>query len=425
MRWPVPIVLALLGWFLPLTPSAQAGAQTLRPIERSPAQVVPGDLVTVSSSIPCEEPTGERHLFAVIGLHRAGQPSGEPLAGAAVDSEGVYPTQFPGRVPDYTPDSDDGGAFRPDGTWTARMFVPYGTPPGTYEVRADCRADFVMTPSAEILYEYGTAPLTVLAWPANPPVRRDVRPWGMTVDGQGVIHTWGYVPSNVPGPSGTGSGRWPGRDVARGLDVAQRWPCAGGLIVDAHGGLHSIEAPILGIGSWLGFATPSGAPSWPRWDIARGVALIPDGCTGDGLTAGGLILDGWGGLHPFRTGNGRAPTVTPGTGPYWKGWDIARDVVINPDGQGGYVLDAWGGLHGFGLDGHPAPPKPAWNPYWKGWDIARGVVAIGLPEGRSGYVVDAWGGLHPYSVDRAFLLPPVPGPYWVGQDVVRGATVHR
>ena len=44
--------------------------------------------------------------------------------------------------------------------------------------------------------------------------------------------------------------------------------------------------------------------SWPHWDIARGVAATSDG-------AGGYVLDGLGGLHPFGTAvavaNSRVP----------------------------------------------------------------------------------------------------------------------
>ena len=423
MRLPTLIIGVVFLASLPL--GAPAAADELRPIERSSAKVAAGDLVTVSSKVPCEEPTGERHLFAVVGLHRADHPSGAALAGAAVDSEGVLPTQFPGRLPDYTPDTNDGGGFNADGSWTAKMFVPYGTPAGTYRVRADCRADYLMEPDTEILFEYTPTSLTVLPWPEVPPVRRDVTPWGISVDGEGTVHPWGHVPSTGFAPER--EPLWPGRDVVRGVASVRAsyamFEARVGVLVDAHGGLRGFDATGTSLDPWPLLGEVHGATYWPAWDIARGVALTAP--TFDGspvrVSASGVVVDGWGGLHPFGIGTGRVPTVTPGTGPYWKGWDIARDVVINPDGRGGYVLDAWGGLHGFGLDGNPAPPTPAWNPYWKGWDIARAVVTVDLPEGGAGYVIDAWGGMHPYSVNRAFLLPAVPGPYWVGRDVVRGA----
>ena len=64
---------------------------------------------------------------------------------------------------------------------------------------------------------------------------------------------------------------------------------------------------------------------------------------------GGQVLDSWGGLHPFGS------AVPVGQYPYWRGWDIARDMALQP-GQltSGYTLDAWGGIHPFGA----APAVP-------------------------------------------------------------------
>src|SRR6266853_4227649 len=44
-------------------------------------------------------------------------------------------------------------------------------------------------------------------------------------------------------------------------------------------------------------------------------------------------LDGYGGIHA----NGASPAMTAGT--YWPGWNIARSIALFPDGTGGYVLD--------------------------------------------------------------------------------------
>ena len=86
----------------------------------------------------------------------------------------------------------------------------------------------------------------------------------------------------------------------------------------------------------LGQVIPYGAAppvaqttSWP-WNIARGIAVRPNGSSG-------YVLDGFGGVHAF----GGAPQVEV-TG-YWNGWDIARAIILRPDGQSGYVLDGWGG----------------------------------------------------------------------------------
>ena len=63
------------------------------------------------------------------------------------------------------------------------------------------------------------------------------------------------------------------------------------------------------------------------------------------------------------------------SGPYWPGWNIARGVAVLPDGSGGYVLDGWGGLYPLGLNGHPAAPQATNTPYWPRWDVARGTSA--------------------------------------------------
>ena len=131
---------------------------------------------------------------------------------------------------------------------------------------------------------------------------------------------------------------------------------------------------------------------------------------------GGVLLDGWGGLHVF----GGSTLDTRGAG-YWPGWDIARAAVVRGDGSGGWQLDGFGGLHAFGAA--PAISTP-W--YWPGWDIARSFVvtstdASGQPDGSQGYLLDGLGGLHPWGG-----APSLSGaPYWPGQDVARGLQIHR
>ncbi|MCC7077615.1 MAG: PQQ-dependent sugar dehydrogenase [Acidimicrobiia bacterium] len=181
---------------------------------------------------------------------------------------------------------------------------------------------------------------------------------------------------------------WPGWDIAR--DMALRADDTSGVVLDGWGGLHPFG----------GAAKPSGGPYWPQWDIARGMALRADGSSG-------LIVDGWGGLHAF----GGAPK--PSGGPYWQQWDIAVDVAYVPGSStAGVVLDGWGGLHAFG--GYEVP---AGGPYWPGWHIAREVVI--LPGGSGGYVMDAWGGTHAFGT-----APEAQGAmYSPGQDRVRGLAV--
>jgi hypothetical protein len=187
--------------------------------------------------------------------------------------------------------------------------------------------------------------------------------------------------------------------------VGNATPSAAGFVVDGFGGLHPVtvgNAPV---------ATPHDGPYWPGWNIARGVALMPDG-------SGGYVLDAFGGLHPFAIGSSSAPPATR-DGPYWAGWDVAKGLAIAPDGTGGYIIDAWGGLHQFAIGNGTAPPHPTDAAYWQGWSVARGVAV--LPSG-SGYTVDAWGGLHPFSVNGATPPKPSGGPYWPNLDIVRGVT---
>src|SRR5438309_4673324 len=70
-------------------------------------------------------------------------------------------------------------------------------------------------------------------------------------------------------------------------------------------------------------------------------------------------LDGWGGLHP----DGAAASVTV-TG-YWQGWDIARGVAELPDGSGGWTLDGWGGGQRCGAAPSSRPVRPTGACYWR------------------------------------------------------------
>jgi glucose/arabinose dehydrogenase len=161
---------------------------------------------------------------------------------------------------------------------------------------------------------------------------------------------------------------------------------ATGYLLDGYGGLHPVS----------GSPAATGGPYWNGFDIARAVALGPNG-------RAGYVLDGFGGLHPF---NGAAAATG---GPYWSGWDIAKDVALRPDGVGGYVLDAFGGIHPFG-----GAPALGAGPYFPGFDIARRLALVpGHPTWA--YVLDGWGGVHPVGD-----APAVTGPYFRGQDVGRG-----
>jgi hypothetical protein len=202
---------------------------------------------------------------------------------------------------------------------------------------------------------------------------------GYVLDGFGGVHAYGGAPDMQS------SAYWPGWNIARG--IALRPDGAGGYVVDGFGSLHPF-------GAAPGMAVTA---SWPGWDIARGVALRSDGVSG-------YVLDGFGGVHAC----GGAPDMQSSA--YWPGWDIARGIVMRSDG-GGYVLDGFGGLHPFG----DAPPTTG-TAYWQGWDIARGLAA--RPEG-GGYVLDGFGGVHPFGGAPELRT----GASWPGFDIARGVSV--
>jgi hypothetical protein len=128
-----------------------------------------------------------------------------------------------------------------------------------------------------------------------------------------------------------------------------------------------------------------GGPFWPTLDVARKVVIFPNG-------SGGYILDGYGHVHGF--GIGRPAPPDPVTTGYWPSWDIAHDFALIPGTQSGYVMDGYGGLHPFAPPGQPMPPALT-SSYWPNWDIARGIwflptATLAAPKG---YLLDGYGGL--------------------------------
>ncbi len=78
--------------------------------------------------------------------------------------------------------------------------------------------------------------------------------------------------------------------------------------------------------------------------------------TADG--AGGYVLDGWGGVHPFAIGTSPLPAgVALST--YWLNRDVARSMVLTTDGTGGYTLAEDGTVAPFSVGAAAAPPASA------------------------------------------------------------------
>jgi VCBS repeat-containing protein len=199
---------------------------------------------------------------------------------------------------------------------------------------------------------------------------RDDGPGGYTVDAFGGVHAWGGAPAMTTGGHYATGRAWVGGAALLGTGTA-------GALVDT------------GRGAW-GFAR-SGA-AIPRIDTrcsvgpapTRGVAFDP-ASTGASAARNGVELDGWGGIRRLC---GSEAINTAGA-PAWPGWDIARGVALLPGGSGGFVVDGFGGIHAFG---HARVLTT--TGYWRGWDIARGIAIDG--HGR-GVVVDAWGGMHAFT----------------------------
>jgi hypothetical protein len=234
---------------------------------------------------------------------------------------------------------------------------------------------------------------------------------GWAIDATGRITTLTSPTAPTP-PAPVGAPDWGGWRIARGIAAARgigsvsTW----GLVLDGFGGLHPV-----GFGAPVTNHRVTSGPYWNGWDIARGVALLPNG-------SGGVVVDGWGGLHGFGVEGQPAPTIQGG--PYWPGWDIARSVALSPDASGGWVVDGYGGLHPFGLNGNPAPTLAVHAPYWDGIDYVRGFHVTADAQGA--YFLGRWGLTYAFPVGTATKpRPPASSVYAPTQDLMRGMTFWR
>lgn len=215
---------------------------------------------------------------------------------------------------------------------------------------------------------------------------------GYVLDGFGGLHGFNGAPRVGA------SGYWAGWDIARG--VAVRPDGLSGYTVDGFGGLHRFGTNLAAV------PAVSGSGYFNGFDIARGIALDPADAGG----ARGYVVDGWGGIHPF----GGAPAVS--TSGYSPGQDVVKGIVVNAPTieyphVTGYTVTNRGRITPFAEVGKALPPVPLGPSF--GFDIARGITLSGF--GR-GYVLDGFGGLHAFGGAPA----PTGGPYWAGYDIARG-----
>lgn len=252
------------------------------------------------------------------------------------------------------------------------------------------------------LHSFGAAPANPVGAPAYYPGRGVWRQVHLASDGSVyAVGRWGVVTGHALSPDWSGYSDWGSWDAVRDIELlsttggsgaqpvsaeshdafAAASSALGGVTLDLFGGLHPFGGFPL---------DASGAPYWSGWDIARSVAVLPDG-------SGGWTLDGWGGVHSWGT----APAITsPAT---WPGWDIARALAVLPDGHSGYLLDGYGGLHAFG----PNAPVFASPSYTDGQDQSRGVSVVTDAAGvaTGGWVMDAFGAVHAFGAAPALTDP--------------------
>jgi hypothetical protein len=212
-------------------------------------------------------------------------------------------------------------------------------------------------------------------------VRSDHSGW--VLDGDGTLTPFGGAPAAAI------KATWPGRDVARALAVNPDG--TSGYVLESNGTLRP-----------FGGAAKVSSSTWSGWDIARDVVLLPSSTAAN---PAGYTLDGLGGVHGF----GSAPPLRNRTS---YDADLARGLTLDPSGLSGYSLDAYGGLHPLGT-----ATKPSSGPYWPGSDRARAVASLSPGQG---YVLDSNGRISPYGG-----APAVEAPLLWGAPMARGLALAR
>lgn len=186
--------------------------------------------------------------------------------------------------------------------------------------------------------------------------------------------------------------------VAKAIHVYD-WVAMKGYVLDKQGGFHAFGgANIVTIGGDNG-SQVVGVPYWPD-------GIYVDWDWDPNNPGRGVVLDGFGTLHPF----GGAPTP-PRALNRWSSPAIARKLAMDwtPGNIKAYTLDYTGGIH----PDYDAGAASGY-PYWDGWDTARDFVVTDWST-ASGYTLDFWGAVFPWAGTQA--APG--GPYLPGADRAR------
>jgi hypothetical protein len=155
---------------------------------------------------------------------------------------------------------------------------------------------------------------------------------------------------------------------------------------------------------------PVSMPFYPGEDVARSIAITPDG-------KGYVILKGDGSAMKF--GSATTGPISILGNPLWIGGDNARSVALMPDGQGYLVLDNLGAVYKYGTATLGAVGTGS-TTYW-GTDLGRDLVVVSVFGVAFGYyVVDAWGGISTTTGLTARTNPAAT----IFRDRWRGVTIY-
>jgi hypothetical protein len=181
--------------------------------------------------------------------------------------------------------------------------------------------------------------------------------------------------------------RQPGRAIAA-------TPSGGYYVLSGDGNVNAYNgAPALG------------HPNF-EWDLARDIAVMPDG-------GGYVVLTGIGTVYKYGSAADPAKLGTLGF-PYSPGNDQSRSIAITPDGQGYVVLLANGTVSKWGTAA-TGPLAALASPAFAG-DDARSIAVT--PDGAGYLVLDKFGGVSKYGTATQGLVGAANTLYF-GIDVAR------